>query len=74
MTSAEKAVHNTGLVFIAIATVILLSLIGAYPTKWLINYLVTPAFLTYVFGVAKFTAWRAFWLNYLCATLFKGGK
>ena len=45
--------------------------LAAYPTLWLVNYLITPTVLTAVFGIPALTFWKAFWLNFLCSALFK---
>jgi hypothetical protein len=41
---------------------------------WLVNYLVTPSALIAVFGLPALTFWKAFWLNFLCATLFNSAS
>jgi hypothetical protein len=48
-----------------------LSLLLAYPTLWLINYLFTPAVLTSLFGVAQLGVWKAWALNMVTGILFK---
>jgi hypothetical protein len=47
------------------------SLALAFPTMWLMNYEFTPVVLSTLFGIAKLTFWRAFWLNFLVSILFK---
>lgn len=56
---------------IAMLLVAVLSVLGAYPTKWLVNYLFTPAVLVALFG-GPLTFWKALVLNYVAASLFKG--
>ena len=51
-----------------------LAVLMAYPTKWLVNYLFTPSTLMSLFGIAQLTLWKALWLDFLCATLFKGSS
>jgi len=62
-----------GVVGIAIFLNILVvvGLLVGYPAKWIMNYLLAPSALQAVFGVARMTFWRAFWLNILCGILFK---
>jgi hypothetical protein len=52
----------------------LLCVLGAYPTKWIINYLFAPEFLTTVFGVAQISVVRALVLNLFFGLFIKGGK
>ena len=58
------------LVFV-VGAVVVVGLLMGYPVMWLMNYLFAPAALTAVFGIAKMTFWKAFWLNVLCGLLFK---
>ena len=44
--------------------------LGAYPTKWLVNFLFSPAFLLSIFGVAKIGFWQALCLNILTGVFF----
>lgn len=48
-----------------------LSLLFAIPTLLIVNYLFTKALILSVFGTPQLTFWKAFWLNFLCASLFK---
>jgi hypothetical protein len=48
-----------------------LALLVAWPTELLVNYLFTPSLIAAVFGAAQLTFWKAFFLNWLCAGLFK---
>lgn len=50
-------------IVIAIAAIIGLALLFAYPTMWLVNYLFSPQFLYSVFGVTSFSIWKAWALN-----------
>ena len=50
-----------------IGFVILLSIIFAFPTMWLWNWLM-PA----IFGLCKINVWQAFGLTFLCGILFRG--
>ncbi len=49
-----------------------LSLLMAYPTMWVVNYLFAPPALMSVFWVSQMTFWKAFWLNFFCHYMFKG--
>ena len=42
-----------------------LSLLFAWASETIVNYLFTAAFLTLVFGGPKILFWQAFWLNVL---------
>jgi hypothetical protein len=68
MENSAKLIGTVVLAFVVIAVV---AIIIAYPVMWLVNYLVTPSALIAVFGLPALTFWKAFWLNFLCATLFK---
>lgn len=68
MDSFLKAVGATVTVLIVIAG---LSLLMAFPTKWLVNYVFTDGVRFALFGAAKIGVWRALWLNCLCGTLFR---
>lgn len=48
-----------------------LSLLFAFPTKWIANYLFTPGVLYSLFGITSLTVWKAWALNAICGTLFK---
>lgn len=48
-----------------------LSVLGAYPTKWIVNYLFSPSLLFAVFGVARIGFFKAFALNLFSALLIK---
>lgn len=60
-----------GAVFVGLLLVGGVALLGAYPTKWIVNYLFTSNTLVGLFGITQLTFWKAFWLNWLCASLFK---
>jgi len=68
---AAKVLAYVGFYFLVLVIAFGLSALLAYPVKWIINYLFTPGVLLALFGVAKMTFWRAFWLSYLCSVLFK---
>jgi len=58
--------------FATLTFIVVACVIGAYPTKLIVNYLFTPQTLIALFGVAKLNFWKALWLNAICASLFKG--
>lgn len=45
------------------------SVLMAFPTKWLWNWLM-PA----LFGLGKISVWKAWGLSFLCSILFKGNS
>jgi len=49
----------------AIFLIGILSVLAAYPTKWLVNYLFSSAFLDSVFGIRELDFWHALGLNFL---------
>ena len=63
---------ETFMKFVVIVGVLVgVCLLGAYPTMWITNYLFPESTLIAVFGIPALTFWKAFWLNFLCAGLFK---
>ena len=48
-----------------------LAMLGAYPTKWIMNYLFNPTLLSHIFTVSRFDFWHAFCLNYIAGALIK---
>ena len=59
-----------GMVVLTVLLITGLGFLFAFPTKWLINILFTPAVLTSV-GVAKISVWQAWGVNILAGLLFK---
>jgi hypothetical protein len=68
----ETAIKFIGAVTFALLVAAFVAFLGGYPTMWLVNYLFTAKTIEALFGIAQLTFWKAFWLNYLCASLFKG--
>ena len=60
------------LALIAILTVICLAM--GFPTMWIMNYILSAEFLTFVFGASKMGFWKAFFINLLCGILIKGSS
>jgi len=50
-----------------------LAALGAYPTKWVVNYLFNPDLLSIFFTTGHFDVWHAFCLNYIAGTLLRSG-
>jgi hypothetical protein len=62
------------IVLTGLGLVVLLTGLGfllAYPTMWLVNYLFSATFLTFVFGTAKLSVLQAWVLNIVAGILFK---
>lgn len=69
----EKFAKTIGYTILTLLVISLLCALGAYPTKWIVNYLFTPATVLALFG-GPLTTVKAFWLNYVCASLFKSSN
>lgn len=54
------------------AVYLCISMLAAYPTMWIVNYLFAAQLLTLVFGCAKIAFWKAFVLNMFFMVAFKG--
>jgi hypothetical protein len=63
-----------GIVLGIIALVAGLSILMAYPTMWIVNYLFAPSFLVMVFGTAKIPFLKALWLNVIMGLLVKSSS
>jgi len=68
----KSVVAGVGAVFFFAVTFSALIVLGAYPTKWLVNYLFTPSILLSVLGTAKIGFWQAAGLNFLTGSVSKG--
>jgi hypothetical protein len=64
---AAKMIGNIVLVVLGVAV---LSFLLAYPVKWTVNYLFTPAVLISLFG-GPLSVGKAWILSFVCHTLFK---
>ena len=51
-----------------------LALLFAFPLMWAINYVFTPAVLTFLFGTAKIGFWKTVVLTIITGWLFKSGS
>ena len=70
----KDGVEAIGFITGIIGVIVLIALIMGFPTMWLWNYLVPSLFPGAVAAgtvAAKITFWKGFWLNVLCAILFK---
>lgn len=70
----ETVVKAVGAVVLLIGLIIGLSLLAAWPTMLLINYLIVPSLLIKIFGIPSLTFWKAFWLNFLTGILFRSSS
>jgi hypothetical protein len=70
----DKVLQTIGAGVIIAALIAGLSVLFAFPTMWMVNYLFAPSALIAVFGHAHLTFWNALWLNVLCGLLFKGSS
>lgn len=61
-----------GTVVLALAFLAAIATLGAFPAKWVINYLFSPAALQAVFGVARFDFWHALAFNFFAGWVFQG--
>ena len=66
-----KFLTIVGGIVVVVLAVAGLAALGAYPTKWIMNYLFNPELLAKVFTVSHFDFWHAFCLNYIAGTLIK---
>ena len=66
----ETLVKVVGAVVVALALIFVISLVMAIPTMLLVNYVLSPTALIAVFG-GPLGFWKAFFLNFLAAQLFK---
>jgi hypothetical protein len=69
----DKIVAGLGVLIIVLAAALGLAMLMAYPTMWLMNYLFTAQVLTFLFGAAKITFWKAFAFNTLFSGLVSSG-
>ena len=67
----DKLTKAIGAFVLIMLTIALISVMGAYPTKWLVNYVLAPGFIYFVFGVTKIGFWKALGANVLASSLFK---
>lgn len=74
MSDIDKNPVSTSFLVIvgALAMMFFMGFLLAFPTKWLMNWLIAPDAMAAVFGVAKFDVWHAWGLNVLAGFLFKG--
>lgn len=69
-----KVLAIVGIIVLALVFAFGIALLFAFPTMWLVNYLFTTVVIKSLFGISVLTFWKAFWLNFLCAALFKSAN
>lgn len=67
----DKFLKGIGFVVVFLLALAGIAMLGAYPVKWAVNYLVNPVLLATLFTTGKFGFWHAFSLNYLAGALIK---
>lgn len=71
--SDSATAKSVGLFIMALASVVLVSLLMAYPVKWMINDLFMPAVLVGLFG-GPLSVGKSWLLSALCHWLFKSSN
>lgn len=69
----EKFFQAVGAGLVVMVTLVFIAFIGAYPTKWTVNYVFNPAVLVAVFG-GPLSVWKAMALNFVAASLIKSNN
>jgi len=69
----EKFLVTVGKLTVVVLAVAGMAALGAYPTKWVVNYLFNPDLLSIFFTMGHFDIWHAFCLNYIAGTLLRSG-
>lgn len=67
----ETFLKGVGVSVVLVIVLFLFSALFAFPTKWVVNYLINPTLLATIFTTGKFTFWHAWAFNLLTATAFK---
>jgi hypothetical protein len=49
-----------------------IGLVCAFPIMWISNYLFSPGFLTFIFGMSTLTFWKAYWFSVFMSWMVKG--
>lgn len=71
MSKTLKAIVTIVITFFVYGAI---SLATAWPTKWMVNYIFSSQLLVSTFGATSISFWKAFWLNWLCAGLFRNSS
>lgn len=66
----DKFFQSVGAGLVVIVTLVFVAFIGAYPTKWAVNYVFNPAVLVAVFG-GPLSVWKAMALNFVATSLIQ---
>ena len=64
----KSILKSIGIVIVALPILFLITILLAYPTKWLWN-----ATMPELFGLKEIGVWMAWKLSFLCYILFKAG-
>jgi hypothetical protein len=67
----DTLIKVVGVVVVGAFTVAGLSILMAFPTMWMVNYVFTPGVIFSLFGISQLTVVKAWGLNFICGTLFK---
>ena len=67
----DKFLKVIGAVVVILLAIAGIAVLGAYPLKWAVNYLVNPRLLVEVFGTPQIGFWQAFSLNWIAGALIK---
>lgn len=70
----EALVKFVGAIVVFAVVVFGISILSAYPVKWLVNDLFTPATINSLFGVTQLGFWKALELSVICGVLFKSSS
>jgi hypothetical protein len=62
----------TGIGFLAL--IALFCVFVGFPMMLLVNYLFSAEFLTFIFGAPAIGFWKAFWLVFFGAIMFRGSS
>lgn len=65
----EDIVKFLGAIVLVFGVVAVVVVVGAYPTKWVFNYLFSPSALTAVFGTPSIGFWQAMGVNFVAALI-----
>ena len=66
--NTKSILKSIGIVLVALPILFLITILLAYPTKWLWN-----ATMPELFGLKEIGVWMAWKLSFLCYILFKAG-
>ena len=67
----DKFLKVIGAVVVILLAIAGIAVLGAYPLKWAVNYLVNPRWLLEAFGTPQIGFWQAFCMHYIAGSLIK---